>query len=787
MKREGRMKMHSKQFHIFVSLGVFVSLVLLFQNATMVEIKIDLDSRGIFERFSPRAGNFRVSTDASNLLQGERPFLLNEDGRQIPSFLVVKKNLANEDKLHSQNMGHLLLLQCKQKVTEKNFLSVENCENQEIINNVGYIFKKAVLDFNAPLYRCFNPFTKGFRVSTQVDRCTLDGYGDEKLLGYVKPSIHAEAAFSRPGFVVPPFLGYGGNTTGGKGGVIYYVTNLNDSGPGSLREGLQSTKGKRVIVFDVAGVIELKRKIQVVHPGVTVLGETAPSPGITLEGAGIAIQSDQVIIRHLRIHVGDRPSIDRPDKRDGISISMNAHNVVVDHNSIFWAMDEGLSTNGITATSQAGTSNISVTSNLIAEGLYKSIHPHGIHSMGSVISADKVSYIGNVYAHNNGRNPRVDWGQIEFVGNLVYNFGAVPLTIVKSPKSTAPLRLMVINNRWINGSDTRIADSKIMLYGGGAEDLKVFLYGNQGNGFEEGQWSPFSTTGIKRPMNEFRSENVLWNIDLSLGENASEDDTLAFVGARAYQRDLSELRILNEIKTRTGGFKNTPLSNEFSSPGESTWLTRFIKDDGFRHLVSSQAGDANLYIREVILGIISKVPSIETQPLYSCTKNNDTLFTFDGTQCANGSDRKILGYVHQKSGESRAPIFLCHRTWVAQDIHDSFLSKVATCENNGNALNDGNPLFYLEQPEWIFPSLSISANPPLVLSGQKTKLSWNSENTNNCQVYDPVSKSTYSVPSIGGMQTPPLTQDSTFSLTCSEESGVNGATQTVEFKVRIGK
>lgn len=228
-------------------------------------------------------------------------------------------------------------------------------------------------------------------------------------------------------------LGWADNVSGGAGGEILKVTNLNNEGPGSLREAL-AFEGPRTIVFEVGGVIDLEEEeLRIAHPNVTIAGQTAPSPGITLIKGGMVIGADDVIIQHLRIRTGDLGQAYMSGRDIDSITTVGAHRVVVDHCSLTWATDENLSASGPRFTGETvedwreGTSGtIAFTNNIIAEGLSRSTHAKGEHSKGSLIH-DNVSDIliyGNLYAHNFERSPLFKGGvQGAIVNNFIYNPG----------------------------------------------------------------------------------------------------------------------------------------------------------------------------------------------------------------------------------------------------------------------------------------------------------------------------------------------------------------------------
>jgi len=177
-------------------------------------------------------------------------------------------------------------------------------------------------------------------------------------------------------------------TSGGSGGQIIRVTNLESTGPGSLRAAMEA-KGSRIIVFEVGGVIDLaKKSLKISEPFVTVAGQTAPSPGITVIRGAISISAHDVIVQHIRIRPGDAGEAKRSGwEPDGLcAAGSNAYNVVIDHCSLSWAVDENLSASGPRLEGpQATAHRITFSNCIIAEGLSKSSHLKGEHSKGSLI------------------------------------------------------------------------------------------------------------------------------------------------------------------------------------------------------------------------------------------------------------------------------------------------------------------------------------------------------------------------------------------------------------------
>lgn len=233
-------------------------------------------------------------------------------------------------------------------------------------------------------------------------------------------------------------------TRGGAGGKIIRVTTLAATGPGSLADAL-ATPGPRVIEFAVGGVIDLhEHSLKVTEPEVTLAGETAPSPGITLTNGDLSIATHDVIVRHLRIRAGAGDRAKRSGwEVDGLTTGGGARDVIVDHCSLSWSTDENLSASGPQfrgATPDEWRRNtshrITFSHCIIGEGLFDSTHSKGIHSMGTLVhdNATDIAIVGNLYISNNDRNPLFKGGvRAAFVNNVIHNpgervaqFGFVP-------------------------------------------------------------------------------------------------------------------------------------------------------------------------------------------------------------------------------------------------------------------------------------------------------------------------------------------------------------------------
>ncbi|WP_235934085.1 pectate lyase family protein [Sunxiuqinia indica] len=213
----------------------------------------------------------------------------------------------------------------------------------------------------------------------------------------------------------PGAEGFGRFATGGRGGDVYHVTNLDDNGAGSLRYGLDSANSPRTIVFDLSGTIWLKDKLYVTHPNITIAGQTAPGDGITLAGDEFGVKASDVIVRYIRCRLGDRSGRD-----DDAAHIHRGFNIIFDHVSVSWSIDE-------TFSFQSGKiDSVTVQWCMITESLNNSHHIKGGHGYGGIIGGLRQSVHHNLYAHHSSRSPKVTKRrhcEVDFRNNVIYNWG----------------------------------------------------------------------------------------------------------------------------------------------------------------------------------------------------------------------------------------------------------------------------------------------------------------------------------------------------------------------------
>ncbi|KAF1967945.1 pectin lyase-like protein [Bimuria novae-zelandiae CBS 107.79] len=266
------------------------------------------------------------------------------------------------------------------------------------------------------------------------------------------------------GLAFPGAEGFGRNAIGGRKGSVYVVTNLNDSGAGSLRDAVSQTD--RIVVFVVGGVIKITERM-VVSKRITILGQTAPGDGITVYGNGWSFSNaDDAIVRYIRIRMGKGGT----SGKDAITIAEGS-NMIFDHVSVTWGRDETFSISG----SKVG--NITVQNSIIGQGL----ETHSCGGLMQTALGNGISLFRNLYIDNKTRNPKVK-GTNDFTNNVVYNWGGGGGYIAGD--SAGESNAHIIGNYFISGPST----SKTAFTRGNAE-FKAYVEGNFYDSDKDGKLS----------------------------------------------------------------------------------------------------------------------------------------------------------------------------------------------------------------------------------------------------------------------------------------------------------
>ncbi len=350
-------------------------------------------------------------------------------------------------------------------------------------------------------------------------------------------------------------------------------------------------KGARIVVFEVGGVINLQgASITISEPYLTLAGETAPSPGITLIRGGLSVRAHDVSISHLRIRPGDNNQAKLSGwETDGISVSQkSARRVHIDHVSVSWAIDENLSASGPRKRGPGkSASDVTFSNSIIAEALDYASHKKGRHSKGLLVHdyVTNVAVIGNLFISNDRRNPYFkSHATGVVVNNLIYNPGNhgvyvdyIPDEWLLSPFKPANASIAVVGNILRYGRDTY---SDLAVVSGKGD---VFMCDNQTINLLGDPMPQFTSalTLLKKPP--------LWPEGLApMKSKKLEAWLLKNVGARPWDRDQIDLRILKSYTSRSarlidsqsevGGYPRYPQTRrKLKVPSENVdaWLASF--------------------------------------------------------------------------------------------------------------------------------------------------------------------------------------------------------------------
>jgi len=366
-----------------------------------------------------------------------------------------------------------------------------------------------------------------------------------------------------PAFALPAFPGaegYGSTTVGGRGGIIVEVTNLNDSGLGSLRYACENYTEPRIVVFRVGGTIVLTSGDIEIREGnsyLTIAGQTAPGDGVQLKGAGILIMdgAHDIVLRYLRIRPGESAPEDCVTiwGNNGTDTYRRVYNVVVDHCSLQWAPDENTNVwdycDGVT-----------FQWCIIAEGTGQNkgfISGYGSGS-GTPAFDIEVGLHHNLFAHNEGRNPYFKQGRdgpADFRNNVVYNWLNNNVGQVEVGQQAS-----FVANYYKEGPDTNWGGIILVPDGTNATGIQIFVDGNRGQFCPSGcsnQWdigiAYYQGGHITAPEDKYRMWSPYFPPTVTT-HTASEawDLVLAGAGATKPSRDAVDTRIVNEVTNGTG-------------------------------------------------------------------------------------------------------------------------------------------------------------------------------------------------------------------------------------------
>lgn len=393
-----------------------------------------------------------------------------------------------------------------------------------------------------------------------INRCRLSWFAVLSLaLGACNEPSQAEQPLmqplqidGRPAF--PGAQGYGAVSEGGRGGEIIYVDSLADSGPGTLRECVEA-KVPRVCIFRVAGTIRFTNAPPVIaSPYLTIAGQTAPGGGVTLAHGGGRLGSTpllikgahDIIVRHLRIR-NDRIGGNR-NGEDSITIE-NSRKIILDHVSASWARDEII--NGF-----ADNDSITISWSMFAEGIPD--HDKCALLASDPIGPQRMSFIGNLCAHNGDRNPDINFPPgscVEIVNNVFYNaqsqfaeiwesYGGTPVSLVGNTFRAGP-----------STAEKAVAIDREVV--GSVGKASVYLQDNRFDGSFLNSSNALDDVIAARPP-----------CPLTLASQpATEAYEAVLATAGAFPRDTVDSRIVRQVRDRSGRIRKEPGQIQEGSAG----------------------------------------------------------------------------------------------------------------------------------------------------------------------------------------------------------------------------
>jgi hypothetical protein len=357
----------------------------------------------------------------------------------------------------------------------------------------------------------------------------------------------------------PGAEGFGRNAIGGRNGAVYVVSNLNDSGTGSLRDAV--SKPDRIVVFSVGGLITIKDRI-IVSKRISILGQTAPGDGITVYGNGWSFSNaDDAIVRYIRIRMGKKGA----SGKDAITIAEGS-NMIFDHVSVSWGRDETFSISG------NDVGNITIQNSVIAQGLQT-------HSCGGLIQTNLgngISLFRNLYIDNKTRNPKVK-GTNDFTNNVVYNWGGGGGYIAGD--SSAASEANIVGNYFISGPSTTVT-----AFTRGNSNFKGYV---EGNFYDSNRDGKLDGTELGVASSNYGGMNIQTSKFSFSGpeRTMTANEALEFVQERvgaSKVRDAVDERLVTEVKSfgKMGQLISDENASPMSGPGTIDGGIQWVDENG---------------------------------------------------------------------------------------------------------------------------------------------------------------------------------------------------------------
>ena len=409
----------------------------------------------------------------------------------------------------------------------------------------------------------------------------------------------------------PGAEGGGAYSFGGRGGKVYVVTSLADSGPGTLREACEQG-GARIVVFNVSGIIQLKTPLIIRAPYITIAGQSAPGDGICVAGESVWLNTHDVVIRFMRFRRGATDVTRRDDAIGGNPVG----NILIDHVSASWGLDENMSMYRHVYDPKDGskpvklpTVNITIQNSIFSEALdtYN-------HAFGSTLGGLNSTFMRNLWASNISRNPSVGmYGDFGFVNNVIFNWWNR-----SADGGDNASFYSFINNYYKPGPITPAGEPisyRILKPESGRDKRytstfgKAYITGNIVEGNEkvtkdnwDGGVQPEAKGDKKKLLDSIRTNTPLPMAKVSLIDaKQAYSYVLANAGASLPKRDAVDLRIVEQVKT--GKIAHV---EDGKLPAKQSYVKRRLAADSYKK------------------GIISDIAQVGGYPEYKGTPYLDT-------------------------------------------------------------------------------------------------------------------------------------------------------------------
>ena len=338
--------------------------------------------------------------------------------------------------------------------------------------------------------------------------------------------------------------------TGGRGQAVYEVTTLADYKinetpiPGSLRDAV--SQSNRTIVFRVGGTIRLKESLKITGSNLTIAGQTAPGDGITVTDYTTTVEADNVIVRYMRFRLGDR----YPSEDDAFGFRYHK-NIIVDHCSFSWSVDEVLSL--------YDNQNTTVQWSIAEESMLMTTHQKGRHGYGGIWGGNNASFLHNLVANNFSRNPRFptvkrEYDILELTNNVIYNWG------LKSSYGTGGEGLYNLNNNYYKYGANTYYDVRNQLFDELLSPSKMYVGGNIMDGdaaVTSDNW--LGVQSVQDPSLKLSQPAQVAGGYVPESAQDAYNHVLSDAGATLPKRDAIDARVMNDVKNRTGQHMNSPL------------------------------------------------------------------------------------------------------------------------------------------------------------------------------------------------------------------------------------